>query len=71
MNDQMTELTNLAFNDDEIAILVDALEADFEDYDEAAKEANVEGDVAQSRDLAAAAHRVQAVLLKVRGAIKN
>jgi hypothetical protein len=67
-NDNMVKLTHLTLDDDEIAVLVDALQADIEDYDDAAKEANDEGDLGQAREYALAAQRVLAVLQKVRGA---
>jgi len=63
----MTNLTHFALDADEMAILIDALEADLADYFEAAKEANDEGNVDEATNFAAAAQRVQAVLDKVRG----
>jgi hypothetical protein len=59
---------HLALEPDELAIVIDALEADMDDYVEAAKEAKAEGDVEQATDLAEAALRVQAVLQKAREA---
>jgi hypothetical protein len=59
---------HLAFAPDELAILIDALEADLEEYTDAANEAREEGSTDQANELAEAALRVQAVLQKVRGA---
>lgn len=58
----------LSFSPDELGVLIDALEADYEDYTEAAQEAIAEGSVEQATDLTEAASHVQAVLQKVRGA---
>jgi hypothetical protein len=67
----MSDLANLTFDSDELAILFDALEADLEDYTDAANEAREEGSTDQANELAGAALRVQAVLEKVRGASKE
>jgi hypothetical protein len=64
----MMDDVQLSFSPDELAVLIDALEADFEDYTEAAQEATAEGSAEQATDLADAALQVQAVLQKVRGA---
>jgi hypothetical protein len=64
----MTKLTHFALDEDEMAILVDALEADLADYVEAAQEAETEGELVQASEFATAAQRVRAVLQKVRGA---
>ena len=64
----MPDSMHLALEPDELAIVIDALEADMDDYVEAAKEAKAEGDVEQATDLAEAALRVQAVLQKAREA---
>lgn len=64
----MTDLTHLALRTEELAVLVDALEADLEDYSEAAEEAKGEGAADLAAEFGAAAQRVQALLQKVRGA---
>jgi hypothetical protein len=64
----MMQLTHLALDADEMAILVDALEADLADYVEAAQEANEEGEAVEAAGFATAAQRVEAVLQKVRRA---
>jgi hypothetical protein len=64
----MTKLTHFALDEDEMAILVDALEADLADYVEAAQEATTEGELVQASELATAAQRVRGVLQKVRRA---
>lgn len=64
----MNNITTLRFHPDEMEVLIDALEADHDDYTEAAKEATKEGDTEEAADLSAAAQRVQALLRKIRGA---
>ena len=64
----MNDITTLTFHSDELEVLIDALEADHDDYAEAAKEATKEGDTEEAAELSAAAQRVQALLRKVRGA---
>jgi hypothetical protein len=64
----VTQLTHLALDADEMAILIDALEADLADCVEAAQEANDDGEVVQASGFATAAQRVEAVLQKVRRA---
>jgi hypothetical protein len=66
--DFMTDHVQLSFSPDELGVLIDALEADFEDYTEASQEAAAEGSADQATDLKDAALQVQAVLQKVRGA---
>ena len=61
----MTQLTHFALDADEMATLVDALEADLADYVEAAQEANEEGELVQANEFATAAQPVEAVLQKV------
>lgn len=64
----MTDLTHLALRAEELTVLVEALEADLEDYTEAAGEARDEGAADLAAEFGAAAQRVQALLQKVRGA---
>lgn len=64
----MTHITTLTFHSDEMETLIDALEADHDDYAEAAKEATEEGDTEEAAELSAAAQRVHTLLQKVRGA---
>lgn len=64
----MTDDVHLSFSPDELVVLIDALEADFDDYSEAAEEATGEGSVDQASDLTDAALRVRSLLQKVRGA---
>lgn len=64
----MTDLTHLALRPEELTVLVEALEADFEDYTEAAEEAKDEGAADLAAEFGAGALRVQALLQKVRGA---
>jgi hypothetical protein len=63
----MTQLTHLALHAEEMAVLIDALEADLDDYMEAAEEARDEGKADQAKKLTDSAQRVRAVLGKVRG----
>ena len=64
----MTDLTHLAFGPEEMTVLVDALEADLEDYVDAAEEAKDEGAVDEAAEFAIAAQRVRALLQRVRQA---
>ncbi len=61
----MSQLTQLAFGEDEMEILIEALEADLEDYVEAAQEAREAGQPDEGDEFAAAAENVQALLQKV------
>lgn len=65
----MTDLTHLAFGPEEMTILVDALEADLEDYVDAAEEAKDEGAADQVAEFEIAAQRLRALLQKVRQAV--
>jgi hypothetical protein len=64
----MTDHVQLSFSPDELAVLIDALEADLEDYTEAAQEAAADGSAEDASEFRDAASHVQAVLQKVRGA---
>jgi hypothetical protein len=59
----------LTLDASEVEILVDALEADLEDYIESAKEAGEEGSREQAQTFAEAATQVESVLRKVRAAV--
>ncbi|MFA7587436.1 MAG: hypothetical protein WCY11_14795 [Novosphingobium sp.] len=61
----MAETVTLKLNQDELEILVDALEADLEGYVEAAKEARGNNKRDDVETFTEAAQRIQAVLTKV------
>ena len=63
----MSDTINLTLSADELSIFVDALEAELEDYTDAAQEAKEEGQSGQAAAFNSAAKRVLAVLEKMRG----
>lgn len=62
----MPDTTTLTLTSDECEIIVDALEADLEDYLEAAREAHEEGNREEATTFGEAAQRVRTLLDKVR-----
>ena len=61
----MADKITLTFNEDEVEMLVDALEADMEGYIEAAKEAADSGNKADVETFSEAAERIQALLSRI------
>lgn len=66
----MSKTIKLALTEDEIGILVDALEADLEGYVEAAKEARGNGNRDDVTTFTEAAERIQAVMGKLNDLIE-
>ncbi len=62
----MASAIKLTFTEDEIEILVDALEADLEGYVEAAKEARGNGNRADVKTFTEAAERIQGLMTRLR-----
>lgn len=60
----------LTLTEDEIEILVDALEADLEGYLEAAKEARGNGNRADVTTFTEAAERIQGMMSKLQGLLE-
>ena len=67
----MTKTFQVALSEDEIEILVDALEADREGYLEAAKEARGNNRKAEVKTFSEAAERIQAMTAKLQTYIEN
>ncbi|MBN8819152.1 MAG: hypothetical protein J0I80_10610 [Sphingomonas sp.] len=66
----MAGAIKLSFTEDEIEILVDALEADLEGYVEAAKEARGNNNRADVKTFTEAAERIQGVLTRLQGLVE-
>lgn len=65
----MTKSITLTFTEDEAEILVDALDTDFEGYEDSAKDARANGNRADVATFSEAAARIRAVRDRVRKAI--
>ena len=65
----MSKTIKLALSADETEILVDALEADLESYQEAIKEARGNGNRADVQTFTEAADRIKALMEKLRALI--
>lgn len=63
----MAKSIKLSLSEDEVEILVDALEADLEGYVEAAKEARGNGKREDVQTFTEAAQRIQALMGKLQG----
>jgi hypothetical protein len=66
----MTDKLKLTLTADEAEIIVDALEADLEGYQESAKEARGNNRRAEVQTFTEAAERIQALLTKVQALIE-
>jgi hypothetical protein len=62
----VAETIQLALNEDEAEILLDALEADMEGYVESAKEARGNNNRADAKTFSEAAQRIEALITKIR-----
>lgn len=67
----MSKTHKIALTEDEIEILVDALEADMEGYVEAAKEARGNTRREEVKTFTEAAERIQAMLTKLQALIED
>jgi Xaa-Pro aminopeptidase len=67
----MAKAIKLTLTEDEIEILVDAMEADLEGYVEAAKEARGNGNRADVATFTEAAQRIQALMTKLQDLIED
>lgn len=66
----MAKSIKLTLTEDEVEILVDALEADLEGYVESAKEARGNGNRADVATFTEAAQRIQALITKLQGLLE-
>ena len=67
----MAKAIKLALTEDEVEILVDALEADLEGYVESAKEARGNGKRDDVQTFTEAAQRIQALMTKLQDLIED
>jgi hypothetical protein len=66
----MAKAIKLSLTEDEVEMLVDALEADLEGYVESAKEARGNGNRADVATFTEAAQRIQALVSKLQGLLE-
>jgi cell division septum initiation protein DivIVA len=66
----MAKTIKLTLSEDEVEILIDALEADMEGYLEAAKEARGNNNRADVQTFTEAAERIQAMLAKLQALLE-
>ena len=67
----MAKTIKLSLSQEELEILVDALEADLEGYIEAAKEARGNGNREDTKTFAEAATRIQALMAKLQELVED
>ena len=67
----MTDTVSVNLSQDELEILVDALEADMEGYVEAAKEARGNTRHEEVKTYSEAAQRIEVLLLRLQGLIED
>jgi hypothetical protein len=67
----MAKTHKLTLSDDDVEILIDALEADMEGYLEAAKEARGNNNRADVKTFTEAAERIQAMLTKLQALLED
>jgi len=66
----MAKAIKLSLTEDEVEILVDALEADLEGYVESAKDARANGNRADVTTFTEAAQRIQALISKLQALLE-
>ncbi len=67
----MAKAIKLTLTEDEVEILIDALEADLEGYVESAKEARGNGNREDVKTFTEAAERIQGMMTKLQGLIED